>query len=662
MNEPTDMELPPEDVITPAKPGWIERLRPGLLWLAPITPIAAVFAAGLPFGGWRELSAAAHSTDLYTLIPGFRVDLEPLSAMLPRLATTSAFAALIGILTWLWRASTPGFGFFAGAAAFWLSLAIEIARWLKPAELPDFRDPLIAASVAFIVWRLLRYLPDQPVTPLPRHSACGIRRRVLAFLCVASVAAGIGVIAVCLPAAIDHYAYAPAQAAELVVALPDGHSGFPYVVTGAIAQSVSGIGVVKWLRQANHLTHGEGIPPPNWTGAAPSHDGVLPPGRLRSVASIEALRQAIDTADPGDVILMQPGTYSIRGSYITFRRPGTSAAPITLRAPRLGLVTIDSDLPEALKVAAPYWRFENFIMRGVCGDDSACDNGFHIVGKAEGTILRNLSLEDFNAQIKINGEDGAFPDNGRIEYSSLIDRHPRKTNAPVTPIDLVAANGWVIENNLIADFVKSSGNTVSYGAFAKGAAHGTVFTRNVVLCEWTLHGVNGQSIGLSFGGGATGPQFRRDNGRSNYEHADGVIAGNLIAFCSDDAIYLNRAVNTVIRHNTMIATSGIDVRYAESTAAIDANVVDGPIRARDDGLFWGEGNQSASLIGMFLGRNPVRALFADPARLDLRWTRIPELVKPESGPDLCGVEWTEAAPAGAFQNFEACRQADRTRP
>ncbi len=143
------------------------------------------------------------------------------------------------------------------------------------------------------------------------------------------------------------------------------------------------------------------------------------------------------------------------------------------------------------------------MLKGVCTDDGTCDNGFHIVGAAAHTVLHNLRILDFNAQIKINGEGGQFPDDGRIEHSTLLDTHARQTGASVTPIDLVAANGWAIEDNLIADFVKLGGNDVSYGAFAKGAARGTVFSRNVVLCEWSLHAPNGESIGLSFGGGGT---------------------------------------------------------------------------------------------------------------------------------------------------------------
>jgi hypothetical protein len=671
MNEPgpddPDLEPFPEaasgspfEPFGQARPNWVELVRPWLKFLALLLPIAAVLAAGLPFGGWLSLPTVLHRTDPRTLIPGMELNLEPLATAMPRWIVTAVFAAAIGALTWIWRGGTAGFGFFAATAAFSLSMAIEIGRWFKPGQLPDFRDPLLAALVAAAVWRLSRFAPDQPVTPLPRHTAWGIRRRVV----LGFAAAGFGIIlaigAACIVPAINWVGYAPGQIADHISTMPEGRVGMSALITGAISGTFEELGVTHWLRTANALDAPDDMKLPTWVGADEAHDGVLPPGRLRSVNTIEMLRQAIDSAAPGDVILLQPGVYRISGNYLKLRQPGTADAPITLRAPRLGLATLESDQAEAVNVAAPYWHFENLVLRGVCGDDTACDNGFHIVGEARSTVLSNVRVEDFNAQIKINGEYGKFPDGGRLDHVSLIDTHGRKTASPVTPIDLVAANGWVIQNSLIADFVKVGGNAVSYGAFAKGASRGTVFTRDVVLCQWRLRAAGSQSIGLSFGGGGTEPALTRDGGRSGYEHADGVMADNLIAFCSDDGIYLNRAANSVVRHNTLIGTSGIDARFVETTADLEGNVVDGAIRARDGALFWGEGNEAGTLTGMFLGRNPVRALFVDPARFDLRWRRLPVLVKPDPGVDLCGAAWTDPAPAGAFQDFRTCGGAEKS--
>ena len=307
-------------------PSWIERNRRWLLRTAPLLPIAAIVAAGLPFGGWRTLPDMLISTDPVTLLPGMRLALEPMSSMVPRWLVTAAFAAIIGTVTWAWRAGTPGFGFFAATAAFWLSLMIEVARWFKPGELPDFRDPLLAAMVAASTWRLLRYLPDQPVTPLPRRGACATRRRVLIGFLAGVSGLAIAAGAAALGPVIDLYGYAPEQVAEHVEGLPEGRTGASLVVSSAVTEIFGITGLDRWLKASTRLDRPDDLPLPGWAGAGEAHDGVLPAGRLRSVTTIETFRQAIDSAEPGDVILLHPGVYRVQGNYIQFARPGTAAS------------------------------------------------------------------------------------------------------------------------------------------------------------------------------------------------------------------------------------------------------------------------------------------------------------------------------------------------
>ncbi len=625
-------------------------------WLVPIAMIATAYATGLLDGDWRSAPEALADADPRALLPGIRLGLEPWSTLLIRWIFSAATAALIGAATWTRRGNTPGFGLFAACAAFSICLSMELPRWFKSDQVPDFCVPLAAALVAPLVWWLARLLPAQPVTPLPRFGPWRTRRRVLwRFLllgCGAGLLAGV-VFAVQLT---KDLGFTPASVALRVDRLPNNRSGPLLAAARAIVEVFDRSGLGPWLMEANRIDRPDDLPFPDWVGASGDHDGVLPDGRFRSVNTLKTFVQAIETAMPGDVILLQPGVYNIRESPIGISRPGAPGMPVTVRAPHLGSVILDSNLPEALKLAAPYWKFENLVLRGSCADDTACDNGFHIVGAAEYTVLHNMRIEDFNAQIKINGEGGKYPDHGRIDHTTLIDTHPRRTAASVVPIDLVAASDWTIEDNLIADFVKIQGDGVSYGAYAKGEGRGTVFARNVILCEWRLRGLRTSAIGLSFGGGGTDSTFMRQFDRSGAEHTDGAMEDNLIAFCSDAGIYLNRAAGTMIRRNTLLGTTGILVRYPESMARIDNNVVDGSILTRDDGLFWGDGNERGTLPDMFLGHNPVRAFFTDPARFDLTWRRLPPLTAAGSGIDLCGVERSEVAPPGAFLDFRACGQ------
>ena len=98
-----------------------------------------------------------------------------------------------------------------------------------------------------------------------------------------------------------------------------------------------------------------------------------------------------------------------------------------------------------------------------------------------------------------------------------------------------------------------------------GFPHDGLFERNLVMCTRNFSG--GTRIGLSLGGGGTAPQFCED-GSCNTEHQNGILRNNLIVNCSDVGIYLNRAQDTLVDHNTLYATAGIDVRFPTSSATL----------------------------------------------------------------------------------------------
>jgi hypothetical protein len=417
--------------------------------------------------------------------------------------------------------------------------------------------------------------------------------------------------------------------------------------------------VAWWLIHADRLTLSAPFKLPASLGASVDRSGTAPDGRLRLVSSLPELGQAVADAQPGDVIQLAPGQYRADGYYaIKFARAGTAAAPITLRAAQLGDAVIQSNMVETFKVSAPFWHFENLSMRGVCGNHSDCEHAIHVVGGATDVLIRNNRFQDYNAQIKVNGENGQFPDRGVIEGNSLTDTVPRDTGNPITPIDLVAASGWRIRGNIIADFVRADDGQPTYGAFVKGAGEDNVMERNLVVCEWKLRGVAGEHIGLSLGGGGTDPGARREEGRSGLEQLGGVIRDNLIASCSDDGIYLNRAARSVVDHNTLLDTAGVDARFVETSAVVTANIVDGAIRARDRATLRAEDNAVPFLLSLFAGWHRQRGFFADPATLDLTWRKQPDRL-PDSDPriDLCGRQRGGESVPGAFDDFAGCLNA-----
>ncbi|HTJ96181.1 MAG TPA: right-handed parallel beta-helix repeat-containing protein [Rhodocyclaceae bacterium] len=319
------------------------------------------------------------------------------------------------------------------------------------------------------------------------------------------------------------------------------------------------------------------------------------------------LRQAMAQARPGQSIVLTPGTYPVAGPLQT-GTAGTAAQPITVRAQRPGTVTVEFNTTEGFQIAHAFWIFENLTIRGVCPSDEQCEHAFHVYGAAKSVVIRNNQIIDFNAHLKVNGLRNNWPDNGLAQHNTFTNTHRRATQLPVTYIDIVGANRWVIADNIISNFSKSDGNQVAYGVFMKGASQYGRIERNLVVCSEHDISQTGVRVGISIGGGGTGHEFCRDK-RCDTEHSHGVVANNIVAHCNDFGIDVNRSNQTLIAHNTLINTSGIDVRQSISSAVIEGNLLEGRIRSRDGALIDSQKN--------VLGH--MRSYFNDPDHLDLKF-------------------------------------------
>ena len=378
------------------------------------------------------------------------------------------------------------------------------------------------------------------------------------------------------------------------------------------------------------------------------------PMRIVSVHDGESLRRAMDDAEPGDAITLRPGTYQFARGTLRAKRPGRADAPIVVRAEQPGSATLELRMSEGFLVTAPYWTFENLSIRGVCSRHEFCEHAFHVVGEGHHFTAINNRIVDFNSHFKINKLRGMLPDHGSIIGNTITNTSPRKTASAVTLVDLVAASHWTIRGNVITDFVKAGGDRISYGGFAKGAGAHNVFEQNIVICEHLLR-APGQRVGLSLGGGGSGKPYCRD-GKCITEQDHGVIRANLIASCSDEGIYLNSAAASVVAHNTVLDTSGIVVRYPTSSADLAGNLVDGAIRVRDGGVMRLDDNVMTSIVSLYAGRHPVRALFAGASVSQLSWQQPPPRRDGASAtPDLCGAVRPARPAYGAFEDLRACR-------
>jgi parallel beta-helix repeat protein len=344
------------------------------------------------------------------------------------------------------------------------------------------------------------------------------------------------------------------------------------------------------------------------------------------VSTPTELYAAIAAATAGDEIILAPGTYAfssgvppVSSQHITCAAAGTPAAPIIVRSATPLAAKLEFDLVDGFNVTGPNWHFEGLDIRGTCADDSNCEHAFHVVGQATGFVARNNHLHDFNAEVKVNAAPSAdgtthdLPDGGLLEGNEIWNSHPRNTGNPVNSLNIDNGSSWIVRANFVHDFTKAGGNGISFGIFNKGGAKSPIFERNLVICS--LDDASAATrIGLSFGGGGQSPDTCAPafdaSVPCDLEIQDGIMRNNVVVNCSDVGIYINKGKNTRLLHNTLIGTSGIDFRFANSTGEAHGNVLDGGIHPRDGGTFTGDDNLISTLA-------ELQGFYTDPLHGDL---------------------------------------------
>lgn len=370
-----------------------------------------------------------------------------------------------------------------------------------------------------------------------------------------------------------------------------------------------------------------------------------------AIASAADLSKLSGAVAPGTVFVLADGTYDAPGN-VSCSANGTEAAPNVVRAanPGKAKITFSAGTVEGFKVTGAHWHFEGLDVRGTCGADSSCEHAFHVTGGATGFWLRQSKVSDFNAQLKVNADkvNGVMtiPHKGLIEGNDLGDSRGRKTSNPVTKLNIDTGDDWVIRGNVIHDFFKDGGDTVSYGVFLKSGGNRGLIESNLVLCARDVP-TGGARIGTSLGGGGTGNQYCAPafdaNVPCSIEHTDGVIQNNIIANCSDVAVYLNEAKNTKVLHNTMIGTAGVDFRFATTSGEARGNLYEGRIRSRDSGTFTDGGNKLVDAAFF-------AASYTAPLTGDLRLKAGPPAAAIDLAPapgvpsDYCGRARTDGKP------------------
>ncbi|MBU2894677.1 hypothetical protein KO495_15300 [Colwellia sp. D2M02] len=393
----------------------------------------------------------------------------------------------------------------------------------------------------------------------------------------------------------------------------------------------------------------------NWSGTGANKKSTYQ-SRLEDiyVSNASELLTALKKVKPGQTVLLLPGKYKINQASIQIGNSGTSHFPIKVTAASLGTVKLLIK-GEGFVVNKPYWQFSNLHLIGNCKSHTQCEHAFHVVGKAQHTVIKNNIMQDFNAMIKVNGVSDSYPDYGRVQHNTFFNTSPRKTANPVTPFDLMHASYWQVSDNFIFDIQKSAGDKVSYAAFFKGGSEQGVFERNLVICAANLSD-DYTALGLSLGGGGSLQQHRRN--QNSAEHVGGVIRHNIIMHCSNDVgIYVNRSRNSLIAHNTLYNTLGIDVRYPESTANVEHNILSGRIKNRDNATII-QANNLIENRNFLTGKDTLSNYFVAPDIGNFSWKKPLESLPRDKSSAEYSIDFCQNLPSkpyvGAYSSDSFC--------
>ena len=181
------------------------------------------------------------------------------------------------------------------------------------------------------------------------------------------------------------------------------------------------------------------------------------------VAAGGSIATAIDQAQPGDTVVVAPGTYTGR---IVTKRAGQAGKPITIKSatPRAATITA---VGNAVNIAHAYVTFEGFVIDGQNGEGDA-------------------------VQIETAGS-----------YATIRDCEVKNTRRDC--IDMGAPTGVTIEKSLIHDCLNATGNNCTTDA-CRVDAHGVVggAVTDLVIRDTEIHTFSGDALQVDPGRASPG--------------------------------------------------------------------------------------------------------------------------------------------------------------
>ncbi len=276
-------------------------------------------------------------------------------------------------------------------------------------------------------------------------------------------------------------------------------------------------------------------------------------GRVVAVSTAAQLVAAIAAANPGDEITLADGTYALDGT-VAVTRPGTADGRIFVRAqnPQRATITVCADI--GFRIDAPFWIFENLVLRSRC--TSVSDHAFQVIGRGDDFILRRNRSEDFFAHVKLNGTGGLWPDRFWAIDNDFRDSMAIPADGPFNVLNIDGGNAHVIRGNRFVDIAVSTARHAS-SIYLKATTRDAIIEENMVVCLRTLTST-GPTRGI-WGGDQTGTGGICDGDCANVRN---INRNNIVLNCQGgsgnrfglgssnerDVVYLHNLVHRVTQN------------------------------------------------------------------------------------------------------------------
>lgn len=258
------------------------------------------------------------------------------------------------------------------------------------------------------------------------------------------------------------------------------------------------------------------------------------------------IQSAILQAQPGDTVLIHPGTYTT-STYIV-EKSGTFGVNIVIRGVSQSSVIIEGPSSSMQFVDCSYVTVENLTMRGQKGNALMFDDGGTYDSPSRFITVRDIVFEDMEGASNVNtnflkmaGVDDFFI------ISCQFDRGPVKSLC----IDLVGCHEGYIRNCILR-------GTTDGGIQAKGGS------QDIEIISNTFENCGDRGINI---GGSTGLPFFRP-ADATFEASNIYVYTNTFVGCRA-SIAIAGAVNSEVVHNTIVNPTAWPFRILQES--VDPN-------------------------------------------------------------------------------------------